>query len=130
MMGPMMGWNAGWGPALIVPVILLVTLAVAAVVMTRASRSAGPGSRPPSWRPGHTGVGDNRPSAVGGGRDEDPLIVLRERYARGEISHAEFVRDLDRVLRAEQSPDPARCEMPTAEMPTAEMPTAQPGEAS
>lgn len=42
---------------------------------------------------------------------EDPLKTLRERYAAGEIDHAEFERRLDRLLETEnvddQSADPS-----------------------
>lgn len=33
--------------------------------------------------------------------DDDPLSVLRERYARGEITEEEFERRLDRLLATE-----------------------------
>ncbi|MFC6904069.1 SHOCT domain-containing protein [Halalkalicoccus tibetensis] len=33
--------------------------------------------------------------------DDDPLVVLRDRYARGEITEEEFERRLDRLLATE-----------------------------
>jgi hypothetical protein len=33
---------------------------------------------------------------------------VRERYARGEISHAEFIRVLDQLLSAQQDAIPSR----------------------
>jgi uncharacterized membrane protein len=38
--------------------------------------------------------------------DGDPLEVLRDRYARGEISEAEFEERLDRLLEAEAATEP------------------------
>jgi hypothetical protein len=44
-----------------------------------------------------------RPSGgPGHGLNEDPLVRLRERYARGEIDHAEFEATLDGLLRTER----------------------------
>ncbi|MFP8888920.1 SHOCT domain-containing protein [Natrialbaceae archaeon A-CW2] len=42
--------------------------------------------------------------------DEDPLEALRERYARGELSDAEFERKLDRLLETESPADARRFE--------------------
>lgn len=43
-----------------------------------------------------------------GSSEEDPLAVLRDRYARDEISEAEFERKVDRLLETED------VEVPTA----------------
>lgn len=87
-MGPMMGGSPGWDPVLIVLVILGVVVILAAVALAFALRSAGPVGTLQSYRRGR--------------RDRDS-----RRYARGEISHAEFIRVLDQLLRAEQDTIPS-----------------------
>ena len=70
------------------------------IVMTRKSGGLFPGPGPGrSRREQERGHGQGR-----GG--EDPLAVLRERYARGEIGHEEFDRYLDRLIRTEPGRQP------------------------
>ena len=52
-------------------------------------------------------LGDDFPFVESEGEEaaEDPLTTLRERYAAGEIDHAEFERRLDRLLETEEIDD-------------------------
>jgi putative membrane protein len=72
-MGPMMGWNGGgWGFGFVFMLLLWVLLIVAIVALIRWMLLAGSGGRQST-----------------GGRDH-ALEILRERYARGEITPEEF----------------------------------------
>lgn len=105
-MGPMMGGSPGWDPMLIVAVILLaVVILAAALALTFALRSAGPAGRPRLRKSGRRDR-NSRPAARADS-GEDPLIIVRERYARGEIGHAELIRVLDQLLRTRQDPIPS-----------------------
>ncbi len=101
-MGSMMGPPGTWVPVLITMIVVVAALAAAVAAGIARGRRGGaagpvPGERHPA--PGLTAGGPATPA--------DPLADLRERYARGEISHADFLRDLDAVVRAEQDPVPA-----------------------
>lgn len=102
-MGPMMGGGPGWDPVLIVPVILAaVVVLAAALALIFALRSADPARRLRPRQLGRRGRASRPAARPDSG--EDPLIIVRERYARGEISHAELLRVLDQLLRTRQDP--------------------------
>lgn len=94
----MMGWSGPgpWWPLMIVmPLVMLAGFAFLAWMVDGM-----PGFGPRSARRRHRDV---QPPAdrPGGGSREDPLAVVRERYARGEIGHDELDRYLDRLLRTD-----------------------------
>lgn len=104
-MGPMMGGSPGWGSTLIVLVILAGAVLLAALALIFTPRSAGPAGM---LRPRKTGRQDRGSGpAAPAGAGEDPLIIVRERYAHGEIGHAELVGVLDQLLRSRQGPLPS-----------------------
>ena len=82
--------GAGWaGPWLVMMVIpLLMVLGVLGLV----AWSLGGGRSPR--------VGRDRPARLGD-RREDPLAILRERYASGAVDREEFERRLEVLLRTE-----------------------------
>jgi uncharacterized membrane protein len=65
---------------------------------------------------GRVAQGDGRPQddRQGGTAPEDPLAVVRDRYARGEITHEELDRYLDRLLATD--PKLGRLEAPAGSM--------------
>jgi putative membrane protein len=75
--GPhMMGWGGGWSGMVLGPLFMIVLLAVVialAVFLVRWLGGQGPGSAAPQSAPGR-----------------DPLDILKERFARGEIGKDEF----------------------------------------
>lgn len=89
----MMGMTAatGWWWLLFIVMFVVVVAAVTAVtmVLARGGRRQDPA--------GHGPQQDRGPGQAG----EDPVTVLRERYARGEIGHDEFERYLDHLVRTE-----------------------------
>jgi hypothetical protein len=88
----MMDWTAVQAPMLIFP---LVMLAAMAAVLTLLAGRGGRGGMP------FCGPGRHSPADAPQPTREDPLQVLRERYARDEIDHAEFERALDGLLHTE-----------------------------
>ena len=73
MMGMMGGCGVGMGLMGLLGLLLLAGLAACLVYLTRGSGRGG------------------QTVTAGGGADEDrALALLRERYARGEIDHAEY----------------------------------------
>ncbi len=95
-----MMWHTSFWPVL---VVIPVALASAVTVFRRAVGRSGP------MGPG-CGFGPSRPV-----RDErqeqpareDPLVIVRDRYARGEIDHAELEKRVEGLLRTEETA-PAR----------------------
>ncbi|MQA03870.1 MAG: SHOCT domain-containing protein [Streptosporangiales bacterium] len=80
--------GAGWIlPAAVMLILLVGAGGLAAVVLATMRRLATPAVAP---------------SASGA------LAIARERYARGEIDHAELDRILDTLLRTEGRVDPGR----------------------
>jgi len=45
--------------------------------------------------------------------DDDPLAILRERYARGELTEAEFERRVERLLETEGGSAPGERDSPS-----------------
>ncbi len=92
----MMMWNdAGWTPFLVFPLMMMLVMAVMVTLMMRVGRRSG---WPPFFGTSRT---DHQAGPSSEKTREDPLVVLRERYARGEIEHEEFERTLDGLLRTE-----------------------------
>src|SRR5215203_1280796 len=115
--GPMGGWGVGfWWPFMIFRLLFWVAiLAFLAFFAVRIlSRGRGPGWRGPGWR------GPGRPGSPG----DQAEAILRERFARGDISaeeyessmktmrdnpprkdYEDYVRDAEERLRSEREPD-------------------------
>ncbi|MDA8040209.1 MAG: SHOCT domain-containing protein [Actinomycetota bacterium] len=95
----MMMWGSfPWPMLLVIPAMIAVALFMSLRLMSQRSRSALGG-----WGPG-CGFG-HAPGAPGELAEpparEDPMMTLRERYARGEIDIAEFEQRVDGLLRTE-----------------------------
>ena len=98
------------------PFVMLVGFAVVLLGVIVASRfvaggagqrAVGPGCMGSARTPGRPASGLEAPKAAA-----DPLEIVRERYARGEIDHDELERYLDNLLTSERpgraSADPPR----------------------
>ena len=107
------------------PLVMLVGFAVVLVGVMVAlrfvaggagQRAMGPGCMGRARTPGRPASGLEAPKAAG-----DPLEIVRERYARGEIDHDELERYLDNLIvdgqprrsvsdpsGVDQAPPPAR----------------------
>ena len=95
-----MMWHTFFWPAIVV-------IPAAMVVVVTAFRRAGGRSGP--MGPG-CGFGSSHPAGEKRAErpaQEDPLAIVRERYARGEIDHAELERRVEGLLRSEPT-EPAR----------------------
>lgn len=79
------GWGWGWGPMLIGMTLMLLFWVAVIFVVVYAIRAFG--------RDGHTRSGSDA-------AEDRALATLRERYARGEIDHAEY-EERRRILTAE-----------------------------
>jgi uncharacterized membrane protein len=60
-----------------------------------------------SWLAAGRGQGSARPPSLPSGSGEDPLTILRLRYARGEISREEFLRASEDLGEAPPPPPTA-----------------------
>jgi uncharacterized membrane protein len=81
----------------------LLMAAVGVTMMMVMTRKSGG----PFWGPGPGGSRREQERGQDQGRSgEDPLAVLRERYARGEIGHEESGRNLDGLIRTESGQQP------------------------
>jgi putative membrane protein len=82
--GPHMMWNSGWWYGMFFgPILMIVFIGIAVVVVVLLVRWLG-GSIP--------GLGSPTPT------ERDPLDILKERFARGEIDKEEF-EERRKVLR-------------------------------
>ena len=88
------------------PLVMLVGFAVVMLGLIVASRfvaggvgqrAMGPGCMGRDRTPGRPAPGLETPKAAA-----DPLEIVRERYARGEIDHDELERYLDHLLTSER----------------------------
>ena len=88
------------------PLVMLVTFAVVLIGVMVAlrfvaggagQRAMGRGCTGRARTPGRPASGLEAPKAAG-----DPLEIVRERYARGEIDHDELERYLDNLLTSER----------------------------
>ena len=81
--GPHMMWNSGWYGMFFGPILMIVFIGIAVVVVVLLVRWLG-GSTP--------GIGSSTPSM------RDPMDILKERFARGEIDKEDF-EERRKVLR-------------------------------
>lgn len=104
----MMHWNPGWPPMFFFPVVMLLVFAVVVSLAVVAVRRGG-GRWPPMCGTGRA-IGQDQSGSTAVSISEDPQVVLRRRYARGEITrtqfeelHSESLIDLlkERVARGE-----------------------------
>ena len=86
-----------------VAVVLLVVVLLGVMVASRfvagggGQRAIGPGYMGGARTPGRPVSGLEAPKAAA-----DPLVIVRERYARGEIDQDELERYLDHLLASER----------------------------
>jgi uncharacterized membrane protein len=78
-------------------VLIGVMVALRFVAGGAGQRAMGPGCMGRARTPGRPASGLEAPKAAG-----DPLEIVRERYARGEIDHDELERYLDHLLTSER----------------------------
>ena len=89
-----MMWLTFFWPAIVAMPVALVSFLT---LLLRATRGSGP------IRPG-CGFGSSHPAGEQRSAQparEDPLAIVRERYARGQIDHAELEQRIEGLLRSE-----------------------------
>ena len=95
-------WGFAWPMLLVVPVVM----GLGFIMLTRVMRAGGGPMAGCGWGPrdgdrGHLGSGTAALGPVA-----DPLTIIRERYARGEIDHEELERRLADLLDSEPTRTP------------------------
>ncbi len=88
------GWIFPW-PLLALPAGMVVVMIVFMVRLGPARTGGGPGCGAGPHLPGD-------PDVTSTGRPHDPVLTLRERYARGEIDTEEFERRVAALRRSVQ----------------------------
>ena len=92
-----MMWHTSFWPVLVViPVVIALVVSVARRFAPGRSGPMGMGCGFGSSRP----EGDERTERP---VREDPLAIVRESYARGEIDHAELDQRVEGLLRSEET---------------------------
>jgi uncharacterized membrane protein len=94
MGGP--GPGQWWPLMMLMPLVMLAGFGFVAWMLARVL-----GFSPQATRGGRRAGSRGGPGSHESGAPEDPLAVVRERYARGEISHDELDRYLDTLLRTD-----------------------------
>ncbi|MEF8757362.1 MAG: SHOCT domain-containing protein [Halobacteriales archaeon] len=94
-----------WLEDLLVPLIAVVTLPVGILLFVLGMPTLAIATFVIGWFllvPVLAILGDTLAAETGeSGNEDDPLEVLRDRYAKGEISESEFERQVERLLATE-----------------------------
>lgn len=104
-MGQMMGSAGGLGIPVLLGVLLVLAIIAVGMAVARASRVVDRGTE----RRDRAIEAKTRPPDA----HDNQVHTLRERYARGEIGHEEFLRDLDAAVRAELREGPGTTSRPS-----------------
>ncbi len=94
----MWGGPGAWWPLMMVMPLVMVSIGVVMMLVVTRGRSG----RRDGWLSslgGHRALAEPTPELPQ--PREDPLAILRERWARGEIDMEEFERRLDQLVRTE-----------------------------
>ncbi len=91
----MWGGPGAWWPLMIVMPLVMVGIGIVMMLVVTRGRSG----RRDGWPSGQRAPAE--PSRELPKPREDPLAILRERWARGEIDMEEFERRLDQLVRTE-----------------------------
>ncbi len=89
------GGGVGWSVMVVGPFMVLIGL-VAAALIVRSFYFGGTSRNLQDRR-------DKRASTETFAKKRDPLEVVRERYARGEINHEELEQYVSNLLRSEEA---------------------------